>query len=166
MRNQWLGCGCAKPIDKRCCDCSHWYETGGVIHKASSVRKQLSVLSPPQRMLLLEAWQSHALMRKSSNSQGDPSDPSKTNNHSCPWQTNAQLVLGILDAEDPLTVSDLCIAGGDIVSLLGKSGPVVGIILASLLDYVINDPSRNQRDTLIARAKHLIDVRPVSIHID
>jgi tRNA nucleotidyltransferase (CCA-adding enzyme) len=55
---------------------------------------------------------------------------------------------------DPLTRSDLAISGTDLQAL-GASGPEIGRTLAVLLDQVLQDPSLNTRDQLLALARTL-----------
>ncbi|NUP13558.1 MAG: HD domain-containing protein [Polyangiaceae bacterium] len=56
-----------------------------------------------------------------------------------------------------LSTRDLAIKGHDVMKELGiKPGPVVGRLLDRLLELVIDDPSRNERDTLIAEAKQIL----------
>jgi tRNA nucleotidyltransferase (CCA-adding enzyme) len=52
---------------------------------------------------------------------------------------------------DPLARSDLAITGADLQTL-GISGPRTGEILAQLLDRVLDDPTLNARDSLLALA--------------
>ena len=54
----------------------------------------------------------------------------------------------------PCTVSQLAISGQDLISF-GISGKDIGIILQALLDAVLEDPSLNQRDRLLALAKNI-----------
>ena len=53
---------------------------------------------------------------------------------------------------DPLSVGDLAVDGGDLMELGVPAGPTIGATLRRLLDIVIDDPSKNQRDTLLAVA--------------
>jgi tRNA nucleotidyltransferase (CCA-adding enzyme) len=55
---------------------------------------------------------------------------------------------------DPLTRSDLAITGADLQAL-GARGPRVGQILGELLDRVLDDPSLNTRESLLALARKL-----------
>jgi tRNA nucleotidyltransferase (CCA-adding enzyme) len=55
---------------------------------------------------------------------------------------------------DPLTRSDLAITGADLQAL-GASGPRVGQLLSKLLDQVLDDPSLNTRDRLLAIATEM-----------
>ena len=60
----------------------------------------------------------------------------------------------ILDEKHPLAAGDLAITGKDLMTALDmKPGPAVGSILEHLVDFVVGDPARNTRDTLIARAR-------------
>ncbi len=59
---------------------------------------------------------------------------------------------------DPLAVGDLAIDGGDLMELGVPAGPTIGTTLRRLLEVVIEDPSKNQRDTLLAIASQ--DPRP------
>ncbi len=56
---------------------------------------------------------------------------------------------------DPVSRSQLAIDGQD-VQALGVRGPRVGEILATLLDRVLDDPSRNTRESLLAAARELV----------
>ena len=53
---------------------------------------------------------------------------------------------------DPLTRSDLAIGGADLQEL-GIQGPRIGEALAMLLDRVLDDPTLNTRESLIAMAR-------------
>jgi hypothetical protein len=52
----------------------------------------------------------------------------------------------------------LKISGHDILNLGVPQGPRVGWILKSLLEEVIDDPEKNDRDYLIKRAQELKDL--------
>ncbi len=56
----------------------------------------------------------------------------------------------VLSRREPLTVHDLDISGYDLFSLGYPPGKEIGEAMDYLLDQVINNPSLNQRDTLIA----------------
>lgn len=57
---------------------------------------------------------------------------------------------------DPISVSMLCIDGNEIVKLLGISpGPVVGNILHGLLEEVLDDPTKNNKDFLENRVREM-----------
>jgi hypothetical protein len=54
---------------------------------------------------------------------------------------------------DPLSVGDLAIDGGDLMELGIPAGPAIGSTLRRLLEVVIDDPSKNQRDALLTIAR-------------
>jgi tRNA nucleotidyltransferase (CCA-adding enzyme) len=54
---------------------------------------------------------------------------------------------------DPLSIGDLAIDGSDLIELGIPAGPAIGTTLRRLLDVVVDDPSKNQRDTLLALAR-------------
>jgi len=69
---------------------------------------------------------------------------------------NEMVVVASLVLEDkpPLDIGDLVITGKDLMDALDmKPGRAVGRILSALLDYVLEDPTRNTRDALIAQAR-------------
>ncbi len=55
-----------------------------------------------------------------------------------------------------VSIKSLAIAGSDIIDLGQNPGPRIGEILSQALDYVIDDPQRNNRETLIAFARERI----------
>lgn len=58
----------------------------------------------------------------------------------------------------PLELSDLAVDGNDMIGLGLPRGPLVGLMLEELHAQVIEDPSRNQRETLLAEARELIEL--------
>lgn len=59
-------------------------------------------------------------------------------------------------SRDPISVGMLAIKGTDLIETLGMApGPIIGAILDVLLAEVIEDPSRNVRETLLERATAL-----------
>ena len=58
----------------------------------------------------------------------------------------------------PLALSDLEIDGGDVLALGVSAGPVVGLLLEELLEQVLEDPGRNERETLLAEARRLVEI--------
>lgn len=54
---------------------------------------------------------------------------------------------------DPLSVGDLAVDGSDLMELGIPAGPAIGSTLRRLLEVVIADPSKNQRETLLAFAR-------------
>jgi tRNA nucleotidyltransferase (CCA-adding enzyme) len=71
------------------------------------------------------------------------------------------LVEQVRSAQDPTQQSALSINGNDILGLGVPPGPQVGHILRNLTNDVIEDPTLNQRDTLLQRAKEYADAQPV-----
>jgi tRNA nucleotidyltransferase (CCA-adding enzyme) len=54
-------------------------------------------------------------------------------------------------------LDDLAVDGDDLLRDAGAvAGPAVGRVLRQLLDWVVDDPRRNTRDALLARARTLL----------
>jgi tRNA nucleotidyltransferase (CCA-adding enzyme) len=62
-----------------------------------------------------------------------------------------KVVESIRAAQDPLTLRDLAVTGDDLLAAGVRPGPDVGTTLARLLDEVLEDPSRNTKEYLLAR---------------
>jgi tRNA nucleotidyltransferase (CCA-adding enzyme) len=58
-------------------------------------------------------------------------------------------------ASQPHRIRDLAIDGSDLLELGYAEGPRIGEVLAQLLVEVVDDPSRNRRELLLARAEEL-----------
>lgn len=56
----------------------------------------------------------------------------------------------------PHRLSDLAVDGTDLIGVGFQPGPELGAALATLLDEVVEEPARNRRDTLLARAGELL----------
>src|SRR5688572_4355489 len=69
-----------------------------------------------------------------------------------PWLGSAA---AIRLRKDPLTRGELAISGSDLQDL-GARGAQVGEVLAALLDRVLDDPSLNTRDSLVALARAML----------
>ena len=54
---------------------------------------------------------------------------------------------------DPLSTADLAIDGSDLMEIGIPAGPAIGTVLRRLLELVIEDPSRNTREFLLAEAR-------------
>jgi len=68
----------------------------------------------------------------------------------------AERAAAILARRDPLAVGELAVTGKDLLVALDlRPGPVVGRLLAALLDRTLTDPAINTRDQLIALARGL-----------
>ncbi|MBN1409995.1 MAG: HD domain-containing protein, partial [Spirochaetales bacterium] len=66
----------------------------------------------------------------------------------------------ILDKSHALSLKDLNINGKDLMETLGlPAGPKIGILLESLMEAVMDDPSMNERDKLLNLAKKLYETR-------
>lgn len=64
----------------------------------------------------------------------------------------------VLAAGAALSTRDLALDGRALMQELGmKPGPDIGRILKTLLDEVVEDPSKNERAALLARARALLD---------
>src|SRR5256884_8920760 len=63
----------------------------------------------------------------------------------------SRVVSSIRAAKDPLTLKDLAVTGDDLIAAGVRPGPEVGETLARLLDEVLDDPTRNTREQLLAR---------------
>jgi len=62
-----------------------------------------------------------------------------------------KIVESVRAAKDPLTVKDLALTGDDLLAAGVRPGPEVGETLQRLLADVLEDPTRNTRDRLLAR---------------
>ncbi|MDT8436533.1 MAG: CCA tRNA nucleotidyltransferase [Gemmatimonadota bacterium] len=70
------------------------------------------------------------------------------------WRrVHAELVGGA-----PVSLSDLAVNGGDLLELGLPAGPLVGLMLEELHARVLEDPSSNDRETLLAEARELIEI--------
>jgi len=65
----------------------------------------------------------------------------------------------VLEGElvSPHRLSDLAVDGADLIEIGYRPGPELGQTLAGLLDAVVEQPSLNRRETLLARAKELLE---------
>ncbi|MEO7985353.1 MAG: CCA tRNA nucleotidyltransferase [Gemmatimonadales bacterium] len=69
-----------------------------------------------------------------------------------PW---AESVAGIRGRGEPLTRGALAIGGSDLQEI-GATGKRIGEILAALLERVLDDPSLNTRESLLALAREML----------
>ncbi|MDO4744954.1 MAG: CCA tRNA nucleotidyltransferase [Bacillota bacterium] len=65
------------------------------------------------------------------------------------------MMADILAQEQCFSLKDLAVGGNDIIALGVQPGPEVGRILAELLEAVIEGECENEKEALLARAKHL-----------
>lgn len=78
----------------------------------------------------------------------------------CSWSSVSELeqrINKILKSEEALTVKDLKINGKDLMNLNIPKGPMFKTILNYLLETVLDDPSQNNKDTLITIAKNFYE---------
>jgi tRNA nucleotidyltransferase (CCA-adding enzyme) len=62
--------------------------------------------------------------------------------------------VGVELATSPLNAGQLAVRGDDLISELGvPAGPIVGRLLAELMEAVLDDPSRNERERLLEIAR-------------
>jgi tRNA nucleotidyltransferase (CCA-adding enzyme) len=64
-----------------------------------------------------------------------------------------QALIAVESSSVPLSVGELAITGNDLKTIGIAPGPVMGEILRSLLDAVLEDPSLNTPETLLQRAR-------------
>ena len=63
------------------------------------------------------------------------------------------MVRGIRERGEPLTRKQLAITGQDLRDIGCSPGPQMGAMLDRLLAMVVDDPTLNSRDALLARAR-------------
>jgi tRNA nucleotidyltransferase (CCA-adding enzyme) len=61
----------------------------------------------------------------------------------------------VIALRDPVEIGDLAVDGGDLMKVGIKPGPQLGNALRALLEWVLEDPSRNTHERLLARAREL-----------
>ncbi|MBV9646516.1 MAG: HD domain-containing protein [Candidatus Eremiobacteraeota bacterium] len=78
-------------------------------------------------------------------------------------------VSDVVASKPPFSVRDLAIGGDDVVAMLiakgklpggSRGGPAVGAILGELLEWVLDDPTRNEHAHLLRRAHELAAENP------
>lgn len=62
----------------------------------------------------------------------------------------------LLAGRPPLAVADLALSGRDLIGMGLRPGPDFGRILDELLEWVLDDPTRNRADALAARVRERI----------
>ncbi len=64
----------------------------------------------------------------------------------------------ILADKDPLSVKELCVTGRDLMALGMKPGKALGEVLSALLEKVLEDPQKNEKEYLLEAAKTLAPI--------
>ncbi len=59
------------------------------------------------------------------------------------------------ERESPHRLADLAVNGDDLIAVGYREGPLLGAVLARLLDEVVDDPRANEREALLERAREL-----------
>ncbi len=78
-----------------------------------------------------------------------------------PLRALQEHVARVLAAGDALSTRDLAIDGRDLMRTFGRTpGRWIGDLLDTLLEEVLGDPARNQRDALLQRARELLAPPP------
>ncbi len=65
-----------------------------------------------------------------------------------------------LAKKPPFGPKDLAINGHDLMELGVPAGPIMGVVLKSLVDTVLDDPTLNEKDKLLALAKEISENPP------
>ncbi len=69
----------------------------------------------------------------------------------------------VIEEENAITVRDLDVNGNDIMETFYlKPGPVIGEILNSLLELVLDDPEMNRKDILLKKAREYVEKRNIN----
>lgn len=63
-----------------------------------------------------------------------------------------------LEEDPPLSLGQLAVRGDDLLALGMSPGPLVRLLLEELLEQVIEDPDRNEREPLLDEARRLIEI--------
>ena len=58
----------------------------------------------------------------------------------------------IMDEKQCVTIKDLAVNGGDLIRLGFSQGPAIGAMLQELLEIVLDDPQKNEREWLLEYA--------------
>lgn len=79
------------------------------------------------------------------------------------WGTELeQAVARVRASRAPLSIADLAVGGGDIMTLGLSEGPQVGVVLEALLDLVLVHPELNTKDDLLRAATRITAELPVA----
>jgi len=72
-------------------------------------------------------------------------------------------VAKVLAAGDALSARDLAVNGHDLMAIGVPRGPLLGKVIAELLDEVLGDPSLNERERLVERARAILAAHRESV---
>jgi poly(A) polymerase/tRNA nucleotidyltransferase (CCA-adding enzyme) len=73
-------------------------------------------------------------------------------------QNLKQRIEKIIEAENAITVKDLAINGHDVMEKFGmRPGPLVGAVLNNLLEEILDDPDKNDAETLMKLASDFLE---------
>jgi tRNA nucleotidyltransferase (CCA-adding enzyme) len=104
-----------------------------VLEDDVALRRLLSRIDRGKRELAIELWQAIA-----------------------PGDSIVKRAAHALAARPPLGIGELALDGKQLMTALAiEPGPIVGRLLAQLLELVLEDPSRNTREALLAEAQRL-----------
>ncbi len=68
----------------------------------------------------------------------------------------------VLEEENAITVKDLALNGYDIMSEFHlEPGPIIGKILKRLLEEILDDPSKNTKETLLSYARSIVSKKGI-----
>lgn len=59
----------------------------------------------------------------------------------------------IMEEENCLSLKDLAVNGSDLIAMGIKPGKEIGVILKGLLEEVLEDPEKNEKEYLLSRVK-------------
>lgn len=106
----------------------------------TGARRFLAKIEPHADDLLLLRW-------ADSGGKGDRPDPE----YDEAWDAdkNSELVDRVRSEESAFSLKDLAVSGQDLLDLGMSEGPALGKILQSLLQTVIEEPTKNNRDELL-----------------
>lgn len=109
------------------------------MHNEVKMKKFLNSLGPENLPLLID------LKRADHGGKPDTGDSHLKN-----LRLFEERMRNIIERNDPLTIKDLAINGNDLKELGFRSGPLIGKILQGLLELVLETPSYNTKEKLIA----------------
>lgn len=72
----------------------------------------------------------------------------------------------VVEEMEKFKITDLAIGGGELIELSLKPGPLFRDILHHLKEKVLDDPTRNEREWLLAEARKYIELKADKLKID